>query len=140
MPYYYLEPEVAGSWGGNTEVDTSVHPPAVSKLHYEFEGWLGDDLLTSFPSYIVSEKLKDKLSTASITGYKFDSVEITKSEQFDQVSSEQTLPNFYWLRVTGEAGIDDFGITDDYRLVVSEAVLHILQTCNVEHCEIEIYP
>ena len=56
--YYFIEPEVAGGWGGNTIADTSVHPPKISKLHYQFDGWLGDDLLESFPCFIVSESLK----------------------------------------------------------------------------------
>lgn len=46
--YKLIEPEVAGSLGKETELDSSVFPPHVKKLHYEFDGWLGDDILESF--------------------------------------------------------------------------------------------
>lgn len=54
--FYVLEPEVAGGWGGDgTVVDREFHPPIVSRLVYEFDGWLGDDLVTTFPPvYIVT--------------------------------------------------------------------------------------
>ena len=41
MNFYYLEPEVSGGIGDSTILDTSVHPPIVSALEYEFEDWLG---------------------------------------------------------------------------------------------------
>ncbi|HKB91644.1 MAG TPA: hypothetical protein VKC60_14085 [Opitutaceae bacterium] len=66
MKYYYIEPEVAGSLGENTVIHREVHPPRVSKLHYRFDGWLGDVLLESFPSFIVAEDVEKKLhSTVS---------------------------------------------------------------------------
>ena len=40
MKYYVLEPEVAGGLGENSIVDHSVVPFQVTRLHYEFEGWL----------------------------------------------------------------------------------------------------
>ncbi|MEM6568382.1 MAG: hypothetical protein AAF957_08220 [Planctomycetota bacterium] len=45
MSFHTLEPEVAGDLGPRTVADTSTHPPAVSRLHYEFAGWLADSLL-----------------------------------------------------------------------------------------------
>lgn len=45
MKYFYIEPEVAGGLGRNTVMNRAVHPPVVSKLHYHFDGWLGDVLL-----------------------------------------------------------------------------------------------
>ena len=36
MKYFYIQPEVAGGLGKNTVMDRSVHPPIVSRLHYEF--------------------------------------------------------------------------------------------------------
>jgi hypothetical protein len=42
---YILEPEVSGEIGERTVIDSSVHPPIVSYLHFVFMGWLGDDLI-----------------------------------------------------------------------------------------------
>lgn len=46
--FRYIEPEVAGGLGEETQMDSTVHPPLVKKLHLEFEGWLGDDILETF--------------------------------------------------------------------------------------------
>jgi hypothetical protein len=68
MSHFQLEPEVAGGWGANTEADTSKHPPVVSRLHYEFSGWLGDCLLESFPCFIATNAVIDSLSNVGISG------------------------------------------------------------------------
>jgi hypothetical protein len=36
------------------------------------------------------------------------------------------LPSFRWLKIVGEPGVDDFGISADHRLVVSERVTQSL--------------
>ena len=45
MTYYHLEPEVAGGIGERTVLDRSGPRLRATSLHYEFDGWLGDDLL-----------------------------------------------------------------------------------------------
>ena len=44
--YYILEPEVAGGFGENVVYDPATRH--VEHLHYQFDGWLGDDLLDRF--------------------------------------------------------------------------------------------
>jgi len=46
--FKYIEPEVACGLGEKTQMDSSVHPPIVSKLHFVFEDWLGDDIIKPF--------------------------------------------------------------------------------------------
>lgn len=38
MKFFYIEPEVAGGFGERTRLDTTVHPPVVHELEYEFQG------------------------------------------------------------------------------------------------------
>src|SRR5882762_5476579 len=109
MHYFYIEPEVAGGLGPNTVMDVSVHPPIVSHLNYEFDGWFGDVLLTSFPCFIVTEDAKNKLMESAVTGACFANVEISTSGEFDDFYPGRQLPRFVWLQVTGRAGRDDFG-------------------------------
>lgn len=127
MSHIVLEPEVAGGWGSETIADTSRHPPVVSRLHYEFEGWLGDDLLESFPCFIVTERLAVALERAGLTGFVLDDVTTTRSPEFEELYPDTQLPSFRWLRVTAHAGTADFGIGPDYRLVVSTGALTILE-------------
>jgi len=102
---------------------------------------LGDDLLESFPCYIITERLEKKLLGTDATGYELGDAEVTKSEFFkDMYPKAPPLPKFFWLKIIGEPGVDDFGYSNDYRLVVSEAVLRMLQSLNLKHCEIQEFP
>jgi hypothetical protein len=158
--YYIVEPEVAGGWGEATVADRSVNPPLVSKLEYEFHGWLGDDLLRTTPCYIVTERLAIALERSGMTGFSFDDVLITRSEEFEEAESfrptPRELPEFRWLKIHGLAGLDDFGIdntlrqrektailrrrgpaapswTGHYRLVVSERALELLRQFSIRN-------
>jgi len=124
--YYYIEPEVAGGLGCNTMMDRSSHPPIVSRLHYKFDGWLDDELLETFPCYIITKRLWKVIQDEEFTGVESAPVEISLSEVFQELYPNRKVPDFVWLKVSGKAGIDDFGITSDNRLVVSERVLNLL--------------
>jgi hypothetical protein len=134
--YYRLSPEVAGHWGEHTIKDDSVHPPKVDRLHYEFDGWLGDELLTSIATIIVTDRLRKKIEAATLSGYAFDTVETSVSDQFVELYPGVSLPPFSRLKITGTAGKDDFGMGDDHHLVVSPHALTVLQSCTFKQCEI----
>jgi hypothetical protein len=90
--FFRLEPEVAGGAGAATVLDSSTHPPRVARLEYHFDGWLGDDLRESSPCYIVTERLKQAIEQADLTGYSFDEVLVTTSATFRELYSNRTLP------------------------------------------------
>jgi hypothetical protein len=137
--YYTLSPEVAGGLGEGTVVDNSVHPPHVQRLHYEMEGWLGDDLLESFPCFIVTARVKDALLGLGASGFTFDSVEVSKSPTFEELHPGRKLPAFFWLKVQGRAGADDLGLSQDHRLVVSRRVLDVLRSLDLANCDVSEY-
>ena len=134
--FYSLEPEVAGELGPKTIMDSSVHPPIVSKLHFIFSGWLGDEIIECFPCYIVTEGLVQEIKKLQPSGCWFDDVTIEKSEQFNELYPNKLLPKFKWLKVEGKAGKDDFGISPDNLLVVSERMLKVLKSFNLNECDI----
>jgi hypothetical protein len=119
MSFFVLEPEVAGGLGETTILDNTTHPPLVATLEYAFDTWLGDDLLEAFPCYIVTERLRNALDNSGFTGFGFDDVTITASDFFQETVAypytSSTLPKFYWLKVGGQAGEDDFGIHNTLR-------------------------
>lgn len=136
MKFYELEPEVAGGLGKNTVMDRSVHPPRVSRLHYYFDGWLGDPLVESFPCFIVTELLRDEIVALHSTGVSFGTVELSKSGEFEDLHPNRQLPSFAWLQVTGKAGTDDFGLSTKHGLVVSGRTLEVLRKAGMSHCAI----
>lgn len=138
MSYFYIEPEVSGGLGPETEMNTTVHPPIVDKLNYQFESWLGDDLIESFPCYIVTEHLAKQFISNEFQGFSLDNVIVTMSEDFAELNETKELPNFFWLKIDGEAFNDDFGLSEDYRLVVSQRVLNLLNLNNIYNADIEI--
>ena len=137
MNYYTLEPEVACQLGEKSELDSRVHPPIVNKLHCIFDGWIGDDLLELFPCYIVTDKLKKGLKERKLTGYHFEDIVITKSDLFIELYPNKSLPQFFRLTVTGVKNKDDFVISDDNMLLVSEKAYSFLKKYNIDHCDVK---
>lgn len=133
---YYVEPEVAGGWGEETVADTSVHPPIVHKLHYEMSGWLGDEILETFPCFIVSDELKIDLIKSEITGVEFDDVLVTKSDDFFAMPETSLIPTFYWMKIIGSRKDADVTLSDDHRLIVSDRAYHVLRRHRIAHAEI----
>lgn len=137
--FYFVDPEVAGGLGDSTVMDTSIHPPVVHELEYKFEDWLGDELLESFPCFIVTESLAEKISANKISGFSLDKVSISTSEEFYELQPDVSLPKFLWLKITGKAGIDDLGISDNFRLVVSERFKNLLESSKLDNASIESF-
>jgi len=139
MNYYLLEPEVAGGLGQNSQIDRSAGKVDVMKLHYEFEGWLGDDLLESCPCFIGTVRLVELLNANMLSGYTIDNLEVSMSYEFRHAYPHRKLPEFLWIKVHGDPGIDDFGLSSNGSLVVSSKALSVLNQCNLNHCDIETF-
>lgn len=131
--YFVVEPEVAGGFGSNTELDHSSGRMEVKKLHYEFVGWLGDQLLESTPCYIATELLANEMVRERLTGFTLDDVEVSTSQEFADIYPNKRLPAFVWLKVGDRPGIDDFGVASGLRLVVSKRALALLQRFGISH-------
>jgi hypothetical protein len=131
--FHIVEPEVSGGFGEHSVIDRSTGKMIVQKLHYQFDGWLGDELLESAPCYIASERLAHEVQRAQLTGVRFDEVEVTTSDQFKELYPDRQLPKFVWFKVEGIAGRDDFGIASGLRLVVSERALELLKRIGISN-------
>ncbi|MEK9184293.1 MAG: hypothetical protein AAB892_01020 [Patescibacteria group bacterium] len=140
MNYHYLEPEVAGGLGSHSILDHAGEHLRVTKLHYEFDVWLGDALLTSHPVYIIIRKGQEALTAAAVCGIEFDDVEITKSQLFEDLYPGRELPDFVWMKVQGTAGQDDFGIANNQLLVVSDRALEVLEPLGIGNAVKRAYP
>ncbi|PMQ05790.1 hypothetical protein DyAD56_07800 [Dyella sp. AD56] len=139
MEFFEVRPEVPGGLGPHTSMDRSTHPPEVDVLHYVFDGWSGDVLLTSFPCYLVTDDAKCELQRTGATGASFGSVEVGTSETFVELFAGKALPPFSWLQVKGVPGVDDFGIAPNLRLIVSERVLDVFKSLQLVEARVNLY-
>jgi len=139
MNKYILEPEVAGGIGGNSILDHQTKPPIIVKLNYEFDDWLGDDLIEGFRCFICAEKLAKAIDESNLTGYAFDECETTKSQLFyDLNENGLNLPKFIWLNVIGGES-DDFFMMPPFKLLLTERALNVVKQFNLNNCTIEEY-
>ena len=126
---YIFEPEVPGRIGPRTQMDRSVHPPRIRALHFVFDGWLGDQLVESFPCYLVTSSLAESLAAAGVTGFALAEAEVETGEPFREVYPGRLLPPFKWLQVVGNADADVY-ITSDNRLAGSQKTLDVILATN----------
>ena len=83
MTLYLLEPGVAGGFGKNSVITFENNRiKDVKHLHYIFEGWLGDDVLTSSPCFIITSHLADAISNSDLKGYELRKIEVSLSDNF----------------------------------------------------------
>jgi hypothetical protein len=134
--WWVVVPEVAGELGEHTVLDTSVHPPRVARFHHRFEGWLGDDLLEAFPCFLVTSDLAKVLEEARLVGFSLDTVEVSVSPEFLELFPGRPMPEFRWLKITGENRNADFRLTPDFRLEVSSRALEVLKKHKLAHAVI----
>ncbi|MFF1482859.1 hypothetical protein ACFVYD_35855 [Streptomyces sp. NPDC058301] len=137
--YYRLNPEVAGGFGDRAELDSTVHPPVVRRLHYEVADWLGDCLVQTFPCFLVLRAVGAALEKAGLGGFALAEAEVTEADIFQDLNPGGALPDLVWLKVSGTAGSEDFGVSSDNRLVVSERALAMLRPAGLAHCGVEVY-
>jgi hypothetical protein len=132
-----LDPLVAGEKGSGTIMDTSCSPWNVKKLEYIFDGWLGDHLVQSFPSFIITADAVNDLRHHHCTGYFIDEVTTLKSAQFEEFRPDVVLPEFKWLKIVGRARVDDFGLDPDGMLVISRRAYDLIKAHGLQYATIE---
>jgi hypothetical protein len=135
MPYA-LEPLVAGELGEGTELDTHEHPPLARKVEYVLDAPVSADLIESFPVFLVSVELAQRLQAAHIEGFALDEAKVVASREYEALHEQAPHKEYLWLRLT--AGRDaDCWLDDQYRLCVSDRMFEVLQASDLEGCEVE---
>lgn len=157
MKLFVIEPEVAGEIGESTiyenydAVATKGERPIISHLHFIFMGWLGDDILEVTPCFLISEKLKKAIERSDLKGYKFEDIEISLSEEYEDMYPNREEPCFCRLLPQGTINVQDemysnwdgmdFCVTEKSYLVLSEKAIKILKCFQIDNADItEIFP
>ena len=120
-------------------LDRSGRRLKATSLHYEFDDWLGDDLLASSPVFVATRRLAHDIKLKSLTGVSLADMETSRSITFETLNPGRQLPEFVWLKIDGKPGRDDFGIAGDGKLIVSAKALAVLRAFNLNHCGVAPY-
>ncbi|MED1608082.1 hypothetical protein P4U90_22455 [Cytobacillus kochii] len=150
MILYFLEPEVSGGHGEDTiygteeEITTKGISGKVKFSHYEFEGWLGDDLLESTPAFIVSSKLGAELENSDFIDYKLEECLITTSDEFKEMYPDIEIPAFSRFIPLGKIEVEEdhfknwsghhFSLSSKGELVVTQEALDFLNRFSIDNC------
>lgn len=138
--YKKIQPEVIVGIGNNTVFnDQGSTFRSVTKLHLHLEDWLGDDLMECFPCYIVTERVRNLLLATCYSGFEILDLELTKVCNIES-GDDQTkpLPQFYWLKVTGQHGKDDIYLNEKRDLSISDKLLAFLQShADLKYLDVE---
>jgi len=104
-------------------------------LVYQFDGWLGDELLEAFPCFIVTGRLATAIEASDLTGARFGPVEVAKSALFEELHPALDIPQFRRLHVFGNSKAD-FSLDSQHRLCVSDSALALLKRFSLANCEV----
>lgn len=154
MTRHTLSPEATGTVGPGAQwiTDSNGARTQTDPLRCQFAGWLGDDLVSVAPDFIVSGTLADALRASDLTGFELrtDPV-ITKSPEFVSESSadfpdrwERLVPSPEPASASASASAsDDREPTEDTDfarrgsdLLVSERALSLLNDHRITHASL----
>jgi hypothetical protein len=131
MLYYKVKPECCGWFGRRTlyagELETC--PPTIYRLEYEFRSWPADHLLEVNCQFIATQELINALSALSpkVSGVHYEAVTATNTLEMRRERPGVEMPEYKWMKVTGQAGRDDFFVAKDHHLVISERILAAIE-------------
>lgn len=105
------------------------------------DAWLGDDLLSAHPTFLVTGPLEEALGAFSdATGYRRRRVRVTRSSFLAQTRPTLALPPLWALDIDGTPGVDDVGLTPHGALVVSQRLLNVLVLHRVGRAIFTVHP
>ena len=136
MPFR-LDPQVAGELGGGTVLDSSTHPPKVTQVDFILDQPDADELIQSFPVFLVSEHLGARLQAASLTGFTLTGASVRPSENYLAAYGNTPHRRYKWMQVTGVAGQADCWLGETLQLCVSDPMMVSLRTARLTGCVVE---
>lgn len=136
--YSLLEAEVAGGLGAGTDYDVSRVPRLSGTLHYEFEDWFGDDIVTTAGFWCVTARLAEALRESGLSGVRLEDVVVSTSETWAELPHAHELGEG-WARLVpsgDSANGDDVCLERQTRLVLSDAALAVFRGFQLENATI----
>jgi hypothetical protein len=134
MPYA-LEPLRAGELGMGTELDVGTHPPGVRRVEYVLDAPTEEDLIKSFPVFLVSEELAAALTSEKLSGFQLDDADVHLNDQYVELHESAPHKRYRWLRLTPSESADCW-LNDQYRLCVSDRMYAVISHHCIDRCDV----
>lgn len=137
MKFYALYPDIPGELGSRTRYSSDKELREIIRPQCKFLDW-GEDDLVKIGCYLASEKLKQAIEIQKCSGCRFGEVDTvrTGAAALYVNNKMEHFPSWTWLQPVGQAGVEDFGIDEERRLVVSQNVLNILRQFCIKNAEV----
>jgi hypothetical protein len=114
---FVIEPLVAGELGSDTVLDPATHPPKVSAVEYVLDSPTTEDLIESFPVFLVSDELAEQLRGAGLDGFDLAPAQVVRSREYVEAYGNAPHKQYQWLRPR-PADAADCWLDETYRLCV----------------------
>jgi hypothetical protein len=132
---FILEPLVAGELGAETVLDPGTHPPLVRSVEFMLDSPTEEDLVESFPVFLVSEELGDSLTAAGLVGFHLDHAGVHPSTEYVAAYGDVPHKAYRWLRLIWSSPSDCW-LDEEYRLCVSDRMYSVIARHRMEGCQV----
>jgi hypothetical protein len=140
--FYKLNPQYCGVFGRKTLYagELTDVPSVIYRMHGDFNVYPDDELVEVSGQYLGTPTLGETLKALQprATGLYVDEVTVTTTLDFRRNYPGKELPPLKWFKITGKAGIDDFGLSRDHELIISERALREFRP-KIMNCKITAY-
>jgi uncharacterized FAD-dependent dehydrogenase len=142
LMFYKVNPQYCGEYGRKTLYSGELTdvPAKIFRMHAEFNIYPDDELIEISRQYLGTDALAEVIKAIQprATGLSVDDVITTTTFDFRRNYPGKELPMMKWFKITGKAGVDDFGLSKDYQLVVSDRVINKIKN-KMNNCLAEAF-
>ena len=107
----------------------------MSYVEYVLDYPNADDLIQSFPVYLVTEDMAARLLGAGLSGFEIDEVEVRPSPEYTAAYGRAPHAKYKWLRLDGAESADCW-LDETYLLCVSQRMMEVLEAGRLSGCDI----
>lgn len=129
--YHKISPIVPGDMAADADVDTASIPPVIRKASVVFKTIVLCDLMEIYPFYIVSDQLRDLISSHDLSGISWTNLTIKRAGK--------VVMGYSNMIILGKYNGDDFALGSNNLLIVSDRALSVIRELDLGDCEISDY-
>ena len=136
--HYIFRPNIPGELGDKTEGDFTKRPIIINHLHFVFD-YFPDDIFTCCEVIVVIENLLNIILDNNLTGLSTPKlIEYELNQQYFVWENSDDVPNknYFMMEVCGNVS-DDFYLTKEFNLIISEKALELLKSFRISFAKWE---